>query len=185
MKLDLNKFMYNKKKIFIFLLLVLLLIFALSFCLKTDKTIALSEKQIVILTENIRNFYKNKPNAWGLNTYSAIQNKIVPHDMLNGRQIKNGLGKDVLLGSDLLGNTVMPGSKTFAIVYKNLNKKECIAISSYAFSEKMMISFDEINIVNDKTYSFRWGAENALPITDFIAKKTCRDNNDIVWNIYL
>lgn len=142
-------------------------------------------EQVVILTDSIRTFYQKKPNAWGLNTYSAIQNKIVPLAMLNGRQIKNSMDKDVLLGSDILGNTVMPGSKTFAIVYKNLNKEECLALALYPFQEKMMISIDSINIINEKTYSFSWGNEDALPIDAEAAQKACQQVNDILWNIYL
>lgn len=155
------------------------------FLVKPNEQIKNSGEQVMILTDSIRTFYQKKPNAWGLNTYSAIQNKIVPLSMLNGRQIKNSMNKDVLLGADILGNTVMPGSKTFAIVYKNLNKEECLALALYPFPEKVMISIDSINIVNEKTYSFSWGSEGSLPIEADAAQKACQQVNDMLWNIYL
>ena len=180
----LKDYFHNKKILLIFsgCLLLAVLWFGL---FSGPARISLAGEQVISLADNVRNFYKNKPNAWGLNTYSAIQNKIIPQDMLNGRQIKNALGKDVLLGADMLGNTVMPGSKTFAIVYKNLNKKECNALASLTFSEKFMLSIDEIIILNDNSSSFSWGSTNNLPISSKMADKTCKQTNDILWNIYL
>lgn len=173
-----------KRYLFVALVVVILL---LGFWLwnQPSKQIKTSGEQIVLLIDNIRNFYQNKPSAWGLNTFSAIQNKIVPMDMLNGRQIKNALGKDVLLGADMLGNTVMPGSKTFAVVYKNLNKEECEILAQWNFPEKILLSLDSIHIVNEKTYDFSWGNEQSLPISHIVAQNACQKNNDIWWNIYL
>ena len=152
---------------------------------KPDAKLQTAGEQITLLTDSVRSFYQKKPNAWGLNTYSAIQNKIVPQSMLNGRQVKNSLNKDVLLGADVLGNTVMPGSRTFAIVYKNLSKEECIGLATYSFDEKTMIAIDAINIINDKTYSFSWGSDEGLPIKAEAAEKACQQVNDILWSIYL
>lgn len=185
MNFSFSKFQYDKKRRYILGIAVVLLVCVFSFCFRPNKTIVSAANQIVLLTDNVRNFYKNKPNAWGLNTYSAIQNKIAPQNMVYGRQIRNALNKDVLLGSDLLGNTVMPGSKTFAIVYKNLNQEECIKLSSTVFSDKTMLSFDMISIINSKTYNFSWGAKNALPITEIAAKEICKEDNDILWNIFI
>ncbi len=168
------------------LLCVLLLLFIGTWSFfKTDSQTLMAGEQISSLIEKVRNFYQRKPNAWGLNTYSAIQNKIVPQAMLNGRQIKNSFNKDVLLGADILGNTVMPGSKTFAVVYKNLNKKECLALALFPFSDKTLLSIDSINIINTETHSFNWGDENGLPISEKAAEKSCKEVNDILWNIYL
>lgn len=182
--MQLKDYFHNKKILLI--LFGCLLLVGLWFGLFSgpDRT-SLAGEQVISLADNVRNFYKNKPNAWGLNTYSAIQNKIIPQDMLNGRQIKNSLGKDVLLGADMLGNTVMPGSKTFAIVYKNLNKQECKALASLTFSEKFMLSIDEIIIINDTSSTFSWGSANSLPISSQNANDVCKQTNDILWNIYL
>ena len=170
---------------FIGLLIILLIIIAIYMYAKPKTEIVDAGNQVLDLSNRVRDFYKNKPNAWGLNTYSAIQNKIVPQDMLNGRQIINQLKKDVLLGSDALGNTVMPGSRTFAIVYKNLNFEECKALATFDFSEKMLLSIDNITIINDKDYLFSWGESKSLPVSAEAAQNACKQENDILWNIYI
>lgn len=165
--------------------IITILIVALFYVLKPNENIINAGQQVSILANNIQNFYKNKPNAWGLNTYSAIKNKIIPQDMLVDQQIKNALHKDVLLGADVLGNTVMPGSKTFTIVYKNLDYNECKILASFTFSEKIMLSLYSINIINDKTFTFGWEENSTLPVSLNDAASFCKKNNDILWNIYL
>lgn len=179
-----KKGLSNRNKAIVLSVVLLIGIGAYFIFRPMPKTI-LAGEQVVLLINNIRSFYQNKPNAWGLNTYSAIQNKIVPTNMINGRQIKNCLNKDVLLGADAIGNTVMPGSKTFSIVYKNLDYDECVALSRFPFSEKVMISFDAVDVINEDTYSFSWGEEKALPISEKDAQSSCKQNNDILWNVYL
>lgn len=176
----------QKHKVYAFASLAILVLAWGVFCLiKTDSKITLAGEQVNLLINQVRNFYKNKPNAWGLNTYSSIKNHIIPSNMLNGRQIRNSLNKDVLLGADMLGNTVMPGSPTFAIVYKNLNYDECVELATYPFSEKTMLSIDSVSVINDTTLLFSWGSANSLPINKQNAQKACKENNDLLWNIYL
>lgn len=175
----------KNSKILLILGLILIIGLGLAFGLKPDKKMTNSGQQVAILIENVRNFYKNKPSAWGLNSFSAVENKIVPQNMLLGRQIKNSLGKDVLLGSDYLGNTVMPGGRLFAITYKNLSHEECVDLATFPFAEKVIITIDNMQIINDKVSTFSWGSENALPISKNAALKACGENNDILWNIYL
>lgn len=155
------------------------------FYVQPDKSIIESENQLNNLVNRVRIFYRNKPNAWGLNTYSAIQNNIVPQEMIYGRQIKNSLGKEVLLGANEFGNTVMPGSNKIAIVYKNLTKEECEALSSAKLSEEMKVSVNLIKIINSETHIFTWGGKNFLPISTENAYKFCQKNNDVLWEIYL
>ena len=152
---------------------------------RTNSQITGAGEQISALVGNVRTFYQNKPSAWGLNTYSAIQNGIVPKEMIYGRQIKNRLDKEVLLGADVLGNTVMPGNKTFSIVYKNLSFNECVDLASFAFDEKTALSVETVHIINETTTDFGWGSENPLPITASQADKFCKKDNDIMWVIYL
>ena len=152
---------------------------------KPDKRILKAHQQVETLVEEIRNFYRSKPDAWGLNTASAIKNQLVSADMVNGRLLHNALGKEVLLGADILGNTVMPGSKNAVIVYKNLDKRECQSIISQNFNEKMQLSLNAITIVNDNEHKFGWGGENPLPISLDKAREICKEANDILWDIYL
>ncbi len=157
----------------------------LCFYFQTDKSVIKSENQLNNLVNRVRIFYRNKPNAWGLNTYSAIQNNIVPEEMIYGRQIKNSLGKEVLLGANEFGNTIMPGNNKIAIVYKNLNKKECEALSTAKLSEDMKMSVNLIKIINSETHIFSWGGKYILPITSEKAREICQKDNDVLWEIYL
>lgn len=152
---------------------------------KPDDSIIKAHQQIVSLTKGIRSYYRTKPDAWGLNTASAIKNRLVSEEMLNGRVVQNALGKEVLLGADILGNMVMPGNRNAVIVYKNLNKKECEAIVALPFDEKMQLSLNAITIVNDQEHSFTWGGENPLPVSSKKAGEVCQTANDILWDIYL
>lgn len=180
-----KKFFKNPKVFWLGAIFLFVLALGFYFAMQNDSKSSLAGEQIQQMVNQVRSFYKNKPDAWGLNTYSAIKNNIVAPDMLDGRQIKNALGKDVLLGSDVLGNTVMPGSRTFAIIYKNLDYDECLALASFPFPRKVMLSLDSINIVNDKTYIFSWGQNLALPISEKEAQISCKKSNDVLWNFYL
>ena len=176
--------MKQKKKV-IALFFFLLLVCFLGIFIQSDSKIDLAAQQLNILTDNIRNYYKAKPNAWGLNSYFALKNGIVPQEMMHGRQIYNNLNKEVIIGADLLGNTVMPGSRTFAIVYKNLSFEQCVDLSTFPFSQKLSLSFEKIDIINTQNNEFSWGNSNSLPISKDKAKEVCKDKNDILWNIYL
>ena len=152
---------------------------------KPDQRIVKAHRQVETLAQEIRNFYRNKPDAWGLNTASAIKNQLVSADMVNDRLLQNALGKEVLLGADILGNTVMPGSKNAVIVYKNLDKRQCQSIISRNFNEKMLLSLNAVTIVNETEHKFSWGGKNPLPISADKAQSVCKEANDILWDIYL
>ncbi len=179
----LQKYIHPKSIIIASCCLVILL--SIFFAFRPNQTYIQAENQLNALMDNIRQFYRNKPNAWGLNSYSAIQNKIVPQDMINGRQIQNALKKEVLLGANEFGNTIMPGNNKIAIVYKNLDKNECVALSGAKFSENMKLSVNMIKIINEKQYIYTWGGNYKLPISKNDASESCSTNNDILWEIYL
>lgn len=176
---------YIRKKNIIIALGCIIIFLGMFFAFRPNQTYIQAENQLNALMNNIRQFYRNKPNAWGLNSYSAIQNKIVPQEMINGRQIQNALKKEVLLGANEFGNTIMPGNNKIAIVYKNLDKNECVALSGAKFSENMKLSINMIKIINEKQHIYTWGGDYQLPISKENALKSCTENNDILWEIYL
>lgn len=153
--------------------------------IKPDSKILQAHQQVASLAEEIRSFYRRKPDAWGLNTTTAIENRLVNPNMIHGHTLRNALDKEVLLGSDILGNTVMPGNRNAVIVYKHLNQTECEKLATMPFDNKMQLSVNSISIVNSQEHKFTWGNENALPISYENAKKLCQKNNDILWDIYL
>lgn len=181
----LKNYFIDYKWLGIFGLLLLILVAAFFLIRKPDAIIVKAHQQVETLAYEIRDFYRSKPDAWGLNTASAIKNKLIPQEMINGRMVNNALGKEILLGADILGNMVMPGNRTVVIVYKNLNKQECMMIVSHNFNEKMQLSLNAISVINDVEHKFSWGGHNPLPITRATANNICQKANDILWEIYL
>lgn len=131
------------------------------------------------ISTNIRNKFKNSPGYWGLDTDFVMENHLAKIDE---GILKNILGKKVLVGSGFQASKLMPGSKTFDVVYRNLDKKECIAIAGYSFTEEQKASLIAIIIrENGEETEFTWGGENRLPISNHTAKRFCKENNDILW----
>lgn len=183
---EILKKLKNKRLVVVLGIVALFFLISLVFWLsKPNEKIVMAHQQVSDLATNIRRFYQAKPDAWGLNTSTAIKNGLPTPQMINGRQLQNALGKEVLLGADILGNTVMPGSRNAVIVYKNLNKEECEVMATMSFDEKMQLSLNTISIVNEKEYKFTWGGENSLPVSEAKADEICLDANDILWDIYL
>ncbi|MDD4556136.1 MAG: hypothetical protein PHE89_02245 [Alphaproteobacteria bacterium] len=172
-----------KKKIGFFLafLLVvcgLILIFWLKSGINAEKPIA----QLFHISQEVRQHFKNRPDYWGLNsdffTEKNLINKSNQHKMLNE------FGKEIVIGTDFDGYKVMPGGRSFDIVYKNLNKEECVALLSYKLSEEQSVSLLSLKLKRgEDVIEFGWGAENKLPVSTDVAKKLCQENvqNEILW----
>lgn len=172
----------KNKKIVVIAGIFLLVIIAV--CLTTilikpnKKALALHEMEKIV--SSIRNSYKNSPGYWGLDSKFVINNNIAS-DVKDGK-IVNVYGKNVFIGYDFDTTTLMPGSKTFDVVYKDLTKNECISLLSLDFSEEQKLSLIAIFLkFGDDIDEFSWGGKNKLPISVNIAKRFCKDKNDILW----
>lgn len=142
--------------------------------------------QVSLLTENVRKFYQNRPDGWGISSESAVKNNIVPKAMLKDGKIINALGKEVLLGADENGNMVMPGMRSFAVVYKGLSYRECIIAAEKSLTENVQLVLNDLIVRHkDKSTEFIWGGENALPISASAAKKACGKQNTLIWSVNL
>lgn len=145
-----------------------------------------SAKQMSELAEAIQKFYRNRPNAWGLNTNTVIKEKISPSNMVQGGQgLVNYLDKKATVGSDKNGNMLMPGDRSFKITYWDLNKEECIELASQQINEKMQLSLYSITISNENESVYSWGGTNSLPVEEMVAKGACSSQNAITWDILL
>lgn len=184
-KLIFADLMKNKKGYGIIIAAVVLCLVLLFFFYSSDDKIKMAQDEVMILSENIRKAYRTKPDAWGLNSFSAVKNNIVPQNMVKNGQIINALGKETLIGADLSGNTVMPGSRNFAIIYKNLSYDECVDMAQFDFDEKNLLGVAAISIVNKNSYLFDWTQNNSLPLSKDICQKSCSEKNDIIWDMYL
>ncbi len=151
-----------------------------------DKPIINSAEQVSSLASNVRKFYQNRPDGWGISSESAVKNNLIPQEMLKNGKIVNKLGKDVFLGADKNGSMVMPGMRSFVVVYKDLNYRECILIAQKSLSEDLQLVLNNLVLDNSKgEKEFIWGGKNSLPITSSAAKEACEKKNNLIWSINL
>lgn len=149
----------------------------------TNKKVIQTQKDMIVLAENIRKQYTKKPDYWGLSTPSIIQNGIVPNVMLRDDKLFSPIAKEMLVGADKDGNMIMPGTRSFYIIYKGLSKKNCVDMASYPMSEQNKLGLLSVTIVNEQNeVVFQWGSEYSLPIDKVSAAKICRNDNIILWN---
>ena len=150
---------------------------------KPNKKLIAAANEVVSLSEEVRRYYHNRPDYWRLNTETVIREGIAPQEMIFDGKIKSALGNEVLAGSGFDGAMIMPGTRSFDVIYKNLSKKDCIALASYPYNEKQKLGLLSITIKNGENVSnFTWGGENKLPISADSAKSHCGNGSDISWS---
>lgn len=162
---------------------VLVFAFIWHITMAPNTKIAEAQQNMFALTENIRNFYKKRPDYWGLSTQSALKNGLIPQMMLKDSKIYSAVGQNILIGSDEAGSVVMPGMRSFYIIYDGVSKKDCVDMVSYPISEQNKLGLLGVIIKNNKEeVVFQWGGENSLPIKKDKATKICRNKSIILWN---
>ena len=162
---------------------VLVFAFIWHIAMAPNTKIAEAQQNMFALTENIRNFYKKRPDYWGLSTQSALKNGLIPQMMLKDSKIYSAVGQNILIGSDEAGSVVMPGMRSFYIIYNGVSKKDCVDMVSYPISEQNKLGLLGVIIKNNKEeVVFQWGGENSLPIKKDKATKICRNKSIILWN---
>ena len=136
------------------------------------------------LTSNIRRYYQNRPDYWGLSTQMVLDKNIYPHKMLKNNRLIGYFGNPILIGNGPDADVLMPGARNFDIIYKELNEKQCIGLAAFKFSQKFWLGVTGISIINDKyNQFFTWDdKENGLPIQKNTAKNICKGNNTIIWH---
>ena len=140
--------------------------------------------ELVQLSGNIRRYYQNRPDFWGLSTDTVIKNKIYPQEMLQNGRLNGFFGNEVLIGRGPDAEVLMPGARGFDIIYKNLNKKQCEELASYKFDEKFWLGITGITVGNDKEQRyFTWSdKEFALPIKKDFVQSICKSANILIWH---
>lgn len=139
-------------------------------------------EQILQLAAQIRQEFQSKPDFWGLSTDWVIKNQATPQGMLKKGQIINALGRPVLVGGGNDGQVLMPGSRSFNIIYPNLSFADCAKLAAYPFSEQQALGMLSLTIINGgQEYTYGWGAENSLPLGLKTAKSVCKGQNVLVW----
>ena len=140
--------------------------------------------ELEALTSNIRRYFQNRPDYWGLSTQMVLDKNIYPNKMLKNNHLIGYFGNPVLVGNGLNADVLMPGARNFDIIYKDLNKKQCIGLASFKFSSQFWLGVTGITIINDDNkLFFTWDdKENSLPIQKNTAKDICDAKNTIIWH---
>lgn len=152
-----------KKHTLIILILLLIAVFlgGLFFISEKNPKVDLAVREIFKLSEEIRQEYKLRPDYWGL----RIEN------------VENVLGKNIVVGQGFEGNAAMPGAKSFDIVFFDLNRNECQAMSGFSLNKVDNLGLISISINSDEN-EFGW---NDLPIKSSDSARLCSDTNKILW----
>ncbi len=139
-------------------------------------------QELLQLAENIRDYYKTRPDYWGLDNQSALKNKIIPEKLHNEDKIFSALGREFIIGQDSAGNMVMPGSKSFDITLLKLGKEACMALAAQPFDDTNNLGLLKITIQNKGGITvFEWGSANPLPIPEDRVKEVCKNSNTLSW----
>lgn len=138
-----------------------------------------ASKQVFEIASQVRKHYVQKPDYWGLSS----SNQILTNLFYSNGKLINALSKPILLGQGADGAMIMPGGRSFDVVYKELTKSECIALAVYEQPVSAEVGLLQITITNsEKTTEFRWGDEEfKLPISRRNAMLACKNGDTIIW----
>lgn len=162
--------------------LLFLIIGGIVWISRPNPKITLAAKEVMSVAEEIRKFYRNRPGYWGLNTESVLKNNLLPASFIQNGKTVNALGKNILIGQGAEGNLVMPGARSFDIVFADLDKKECEQLAEFQFTENQSLGLLSITIINNgQQTEFSWGGENKLPITAENARRYCGKQTSLLW----
>ena len=132
---------------------------------------------------DVHKIYANKASYWQLSTKSFFGNDILTKYRYKNNQLINALGKPILIGKGENGDVIMPGEKSFDVVYTDLSAEECVSVAAYRFEQPENLGLLQITIVNgEKSQTFEWGAEDhMLPISRVEAKSFCSSKAKVIW----
>ena len=170
----------QNKYVYLALLLCLVVIIFFSGIVPAKTNIA--AREVAIAAQKIRSAFASKGSYWGL-----CNNFLESNDILTNYRYKDGilvniLGKPVLFGKGENAEVIMPGDKSFDVVYADLSAKECQKLSAYRFEQPETLGLLQVTIVSDKPHIFEWGSQNnRLPVEQHKAKQLCSDKSKVIW----
>lgn len=177
----------NKRKDTIFKIVLPLLIIGLSYyaCSSSQSTISKNIDEIFSISDNIRAYYADKPDYWGVSTQSLIDNKVIPSKFIKENKVILYGNMEILVGYGEKADVVMPLAQYFDIVMPNLNKAQCMSYAESPLLPEISLTVYSIRIINRLgDYLFEWGGMRSLPIAKYATKDLCIDGqNTIIWSI--
>lgn len=193
--LDIVKINYNKlsllaqnNKELIIKTSVPILIIALGIyaCGSGKRTAEKTVSELFLISDEIRLKYSDKPDYWRLSTDYAIKEELISSSYIKNGKIILHNDKELFVGYGKDASIVLPRSLSFDLIIKNLNKTECILFLESKIDENNLVKLENITLSNSNNdYVFSWGdKEYPLPITSYIGKKICNnENNTIFWTV--
>ena len=104
--------------------------------------------------------------------------------MLKNGKLVGFFDNPVLVGNGPYAMVLMPGARNFDIIYKDLDKKQCVAVATSKLKQDIWLGVVGVSIVNkDKQQRFDWdNKEYSLPIKTEQAKKICSTGSMVIWH---
>ena len=154
-------------------------------CTSQQRAILADVSQIFSLSDEIRTYYTDKPDYWGVDTALLIKNKVIPRHYIHKGKIILDSGRQILIGNGVNAEPAMPLAQTFDIVMPNLNKAQCISYAEAPLGEESLLKLFSLQIVNSSgNYLFEWGSNFSLPIKKYATKDLCSDrDNTLIWSV--
>ena len=179
---SLLKKVINTKTISIIISLLLMVMFCLWWYSRPNGAIV-AAKEVAIIAKEIQKLYAQKASYWMLNNESLKSNNVLTKFSYKDKQLLNALGKPILVGKGENGEIVMPGEKSFDVVYTDLSMIECVNVASYQFEQQETLGLLQVTIVGpEKSRIFEWSAKDyALPISRPEAKLFCGNSSKVIW----
>lgn len=178
-------FSQNKNTIIKILLPFLIIIAGYFSCSRSQNAIKDDLDDIFNISDDIRSFFADKPDYWGLDTDFVIKNKIISPAFIKQNRLLLRHGTEIKIGNGKDAETVMPSSQSFDVVMLNLTRKQCISYAEAVLTDAQLLKLDKIDIINQNAiYSFEWGGDKKLPIAINAAHDICLDGfNTLIWTL--
>lgn len=154
-------------------------------CTSQQRAILEDVSQIFSLSDEIRAYYADKPDYWGVDTDLLIKNKVLPKHYIHKNKLLLDSGRQILIGNGINAEPVMPLAQTFDIIMPDLNKAQCISYAEAPLDDEASLKLFSLQIINSSgAYLFEWGGSFSLPIKKYATKDLCLDReNTLIWSI--
>lgn len=101
-----------------------------------NKKVEEAALQVEEIARLVRQNYASRVDYWGLSTQSAIDNNMLTNLSYDDGKLINALGKPVKIGSGENGDTVMPGERSFDVVYSGLNTGNALPLRPTVLNDR-------------------------------------------------
>lgn len=126
--------------------------------------------------------YQKRPDYWGLNSEKILKNESLPTPMKKHQKIVSHIGREIIIGSNVDGDMVMPGGRQFMLTMDNLSRNVCIGLLSDIETLKTDPAWESLIVYNENgTTEFSWSADNSLADLPHKASEICVNRNKISW----